>query len=174
MVLLAGVRPSVCCSFLAQGVDMAGDWLNQAKGMYQSLQEFGRIPEKADAIASQAFGEGSPRDSGTMNAFRHALGTGMMTQAMGGGDVAAAMAKMAGYGWEGLALFDKEKRNSPAHWTDTRHDLNANAIGAKVATQTANQQELVNALKQMALRSVPVSPPAWHAPSPGYLTRTER
>ncbi len=153
---------------------MAGSWIDQAKGMYQSLQDFGKIPDKADAIADRAFGTGSPRDSGTMNAFRHALGTGMMTQALGGGPVAAAVAKMAGYGWEGLSLLDKDKRNSPTHWNDARHDLNANAIGARVATQTTNQQELVDALKRMSIQSVPVSPPAWYAPSPGYLTRTER
>ena len=150
------------------------DLIDQAKGLYQALQSFTQIPERADAIAEQTFGLNSARDSSTKNAFRHALGTGMLTQAMGGGPISAALAKAVGYGWESLALADKTKVSDPAHWLDTRHDLNANAIGAKIAMQTRNQQELEAALKQMALQAAPVQPPGYFQASPGYLTRTER
>lgn len=140
-----------------------------------SLLAYGKrlqsIPEQADRIAEDTFGMASARDSSTKNAFRHALGTGMLTQEWGGGPIAAALAKAAGYAWEGLGAADII--NDPAHRTDTLHDLNANAIGAKVA-QGKNQAELVQALKRMALESVPVQPPGVFQASPGYLTRTER
>lgn len=136
---------------------------------YRSLQDFGKIPERADNIAQEMF-PSSPRDFGTQNSFRHALGTGMMTQALGGGPVAGTMAKGAGYIWEGLGI--KDLINKPAHREDTLHDLNANALGASVAQRTMNQQDLVQALKQMALQSVPVKPPNIFSSSPGYMTRT--
>ena len=51
--------------------------------------------ERADGIAEKAFPD-SARDASTKNAFRHALGTGMLTQELGGGPIAATLAKMAG------------------------------------------------------------------------------
>lgn len=135
------------------------------------LKALGRIPGQADRIAEEMFPD-SARDSSTKNAFRHALGTGMLAQGLGGGDVGAALAKMAGYGWEALGA--KDLITSAAHREDTRHDLNANAIGAAIASQTQSQQDLVNALAKMARTSRNEQPPAAYAPSPGYMTRTER
>jgi hypothetical protein len=131
--------------------------------MVNSLREFGQLPAQAADIAEQHF-PGSDRDASTKNAFRHALGTGMMAQKLGGGSASALLAKLAGYGWEGINGFSGGE--------DMRHDLNANAIGAYVATQTRSQEELVQALKRLALQSAPVAAPGVFAPSPGYLTRS--
>lgn len=126
---------------------------------------------QASDIAEQQFPD-SARDSSTKNAFRHALGTGMVAQGLGGGALGAALAKGIGYSWEGWGLYDQG--TGPAHVLDTKHDLNANAIGADVSQKTNNQQEMITALRNLALQSVPVKPPGFFEPSPGYLTRTEQ
>lgn len=144
----------------------------RATAAYDSLKNFGSIPERADGIAEQAY-PGSARDASTKNAFRHALGTGMMTQALGGGQLGGALAKGAGYLWEGLGAKDFID-NRPGYREDTRHDLNANAIGASVAQQTMNQQELINALRGLAANAPLQQAPGLFAPSPGYLTRSAR
>lgn len=142
----------------------------RATAAYDSLKNFGSIPERADGIAEQAY-PGSARDASTKNAFRHALGTGMMTQALGGGAVGGALAKGAGYLWEGLGAKDFID-NTPGYRADTLHDLNANAIGSSVAQRTTNQQELINALLGMASTSRQQPAPGFFSPSPGYLTRS--
>lgn len=145
------------------------DMGNNALSLPDKLKSYGAIPERADNIAEQMF-PGSARDSSTKNAFRHALGTGMLTQELGGGPVAAGMAKGAGYLWEGLGAM--KFIDDPKYRQDTLHDLNANALGARTAMSTANQEELVKALQGMALRSVPTSAPGVFERSPGYMTRT--
>jgi hypothetical protein len=144
---------------------------NNAKNMWGSLQRYGQLPEEADRIAEQAF-PGSARDASTKNAFRHALGTGMLAQELGGGKLGAAAAKLAGWGWELPTMLDP--RSTAAQREDMRHDLNANAIGASVAQQTGSRAELVEALRRMALQSVPTNAPAAFAPSRGFLTRSEQ
>lgn len=145
--------------------------------MLGRLQEWGRqlqdIPGQADAITNQVFQPGSTaRDNSTGNAFRHALGTGMLAQHLGGGPLAAVAAKAMGYGWE---LMGMRNWGNQAGRTDTLHDLNANAIGAQMAQRTANTQELTAALKKMALESAVMrGGPSAFLPSPGYLTRSER
>ena len=131
------------------------------------------IPGQADRIAEAKYqGTGSARDSSAKNAFRHALRTGMLSQEWGGGPIAAALAKGAGYVWEGLGA--NEFINSKTHRTDTGHDLNANAIGAKVATETSSHHDLVEALYKLSQNSRQSAPPSIFAPSPGYMTRTVR
>ena len=136
-----------------------------------ALQKYGQIPEQADRIAEETF-PGSARDSSVKNAFRHALGTGMLAQELGGGPVGAGLAKGAGYLWEGLGAM--KFIDDPKHRADTLHDLNANALGVRTAMSTGTQEELVKALQQMALRSVPVQAPGVFSRSPGYLTHTAR
>lgn len=142
----------------------------RAAAAYDSLKNFGSIPERADGIAEQAY-PGFARDASTKNAFRHALGTGMMTQALGGGQIGGALAKGAGYLWEGLGAKDFID-NRPGYRADTLHDLNANAIGATAGQQTTNQQELINALRGMAATAPQQPAPGFFAPSSGYLTRS--
>jgi hypothetical protein len=137
----------------------------------QTLQGYGQIPGRADDIAERTF-PGSARDASTKNAFRHALGTGMLAQELGGGHVGAALAKLAGYGWEGMGMLDGSNRG-PAKMEDMRHDLNANAIGAEQARLNPSHEGLVQALKRFALQSVPVHAPGVFSRSPGYLTRTD-
>lgn len=127
--------------------------------------------QRADNIAEQAFPD-SARDASTKNAFRHALGTGMLTQELGGGPVAAAFAKMAGWGWEGLGA--SQLVDSAQHRLDTRHDLNANNIGASVAVASKNEAELVARLKQLASVASVEQPPGFFGPGVPRLTRTVR
>ena len=125
--------------------------------------------KRADDIAEREF-PNSARDASDKNAFRHALGTGMLTQELGGGPMAATMAKMAGWGWEGLGV--SQLIDSPQHRLDTRHDLNANNIGASVAMQSKNEAELVARLKQMAIASKVEQPPGFFEQGRPYLSRT--
>ena len=124
--------------------------------------------QRADGIAENAFPD-SARDASTKNAFRHALGTGMLTQELGGGPMAAAMAKMAGWGWEGLGA--RQLINSSQHRLDTRHDLNANNIGASVAMNSKNEAELVARLKQLASVAAVEQPPGFFERGVPRLTR---
>ena len=124
---------------------------------------------RADNIAEQAFPD-SARDASQKNAFRHALGTGMLTQELGGGPVAATLAKMAGWGWEGMGA--SQLADSAKHRLDTRHDLNANNIGASVAMQSKNEAELVARLKAMAIASRVEQPPGFFEQGRPYLSRT--
>ena len=126
---------------------------------------------QADDIAEQHF-PNSARDASDKNAFRHALGTGMLTQELGGGPMAATMAKMAGYGWEALGA--KQFLNDSKYREDTRHDLNANNIGASVATQVKNEAELIARLKQLANASVTSVPPGVLERGVPHMTRTVR
>ena len=125
--------------------------------------------KRADDIAEREF-PNSARDASDKNAFRHALGTGMLTQELGGGPMAATMAKMAGWGWEGLGA--SQLVDSAAHRLDTRHDLNANNIGASVATQVKNEAELIARLKQLANASRVEQPPGFFEQGRPYLSRT--
>ena len=126
---------------------------------------------RADNIAEQAFPD-SARDASQKNAFRHALGIGMLTQELGGGPVAATLAKMAGWGWEGMGA--SQLMDSAKHRLDTKHDLNANNIGASVAMQSKNEAELVARLKAMASVARSEEPPGFFAQGRPYLTRTVR
>lgn len=148
--------------------------------LYAQLQKFGDIAHQADSIAEQEF-PNSARDSSTKNAFRHALGTGLIAQHLGAsngglqGVAAATLAKVAGYGWE-LMGADKymgsmQDPQPNAYRTDTKHDLNANSIGASMAMGT-DQAGLIDALRTMAKQSVVAKPPGIFESSPGYLTRT--
>lgn len=133
------------------------------------MERIGNLTSQADAIAEANFPD-SARDASTKNAFRHALGTGMLTQELGGNAVSALAAKGAGYLWEGLGAADLW--SSKDYREDAKHDLNANAVGAKVATKVANQQELVEALKRLANDSVVMPAPSVFSASKGRLTRT--
>ena len=126
---------------------------------------------EADRIAEEQFPE-SARDASTKNAFRHALGTGMLAQELGGGPIAAETAKRVGYLWEGLGL--QRNIEDPKYRNDTYHDLNANALGAKTARETGNQEQLIAALRNMAMNSKEEAPPSFWQSSPGYMTRSVR
>ena len=154
------------------GNSAVGNLLKVPKETYQAaLSKLGRLQnftQRADNIAEQNFPD-SARDASAKNAFRHALGTGMLTQELGGGAAGAVLAKMAGWGWEGLGA--SQLADSADHRLDTRHDLNANNIGASVATQVKNEAELVARLKQMANASVVAEPPGFFEPGVPRMTR---
>ena len=150
--------------------DLGKNSLNFPADAYAAMERYMQLPAKADAIAEERF-PGSARDNSTKNAFRHALGTGMLAQELCGGPVGAGLAKGAGYLWEALGA---SQWGNPAYRQDTLHDLNANAVGARMATQTKDAEALARVLEKMALQSVPVKAPGVFERSPGYLTRSER
>ena len=129
------------------------------------------IPHRASDIADAAYPD-SARDSSRRNAYRHSLGTGMMTQHLGGNALSAGLAKMAGWGWEAPTLLNPN--STPAQLTDTRHDLNANAIGSQVAQMTRDQPSLEAALRSFADQAVVRTPPGAFERGSGYLTRSVR
>lgn len=138
-------------------------------------REFVKIPDAADATAEKHFPD-EARDSSTKNAFRHALGTGRMAQMLGADsdipivkNAAAGAAKVAGYAWEALGAGDRNEEQI----RDSRHDLNANAIGAKTAKETKGREALVDSLLEKAKSTRLEEPPTEFAKSPGYFTRTK-
>lgn len=147
---------------------MISGLLQPAADKWNRLSTF---TQRADNIAEQNFPD-SARDASSKNAFRHALGTGMLTRELGGGPIAATMAKMAGWGWEGLGA--SQLIDSAQHRLDTKHDLNANNIGASVATQAKSEAELVARLKAMAGASVVAQPPGFFEQGRPYMTRSVR
>lgn len=139
------------------------------------VREFVRIPDEADATAEKHF-PGDARDSSVKNAFRHALGTGRMAQMLGADsgipivkNAAAGAAKVAGYVWEGLGAGDRTEEQIK----DSRHDLNANAIGAKSAKETKGRDELVSNLLEKAKSARREDPPSEFSKSPGYFTHSK-
>ena len=164
-------------------------WLNEAQAYGEAVKDrvnhlqgfpsrFMKAPEVADNIAEQRF-PGYDRDGSTKNAFRHALGTGMISQeladAMGGSvpakHLGAALAKIAGYGWEAPSWGGSKNGKQTL---DSLHDLNANAVGASESIYANNQAELIRNLEALARSSKQEFPPTVLQPSPGYLTRTHR
>lgn len=146
-------------------------WSDLVKPVSDKLSRLQTFTQRADNIAEQNF-PNSARDASEKNAFRHALGTGLLTQELGGGAVGATLAKMAGWGWEGLGA--SQLVDSAQHRLDTRHDLNANNVGASVATQAKNEAELVARLRDLARSSRIEQPPGFFEPGVPRLTRTVR
>jgi hypothetical protein len=139
-----------------------------ASRWYEDLQS---IPDRAAEVSERAYPD-SARDASTKNAFRHALGTGMLAHHLGGGPIASATAKAVGWGWEVPTLMNPMAPVSQL--ADSLHDLNANAIGARVARQTRDQTSLEAALRSYADRSIVSAPPSGFAPTPGWMTRSVR
>jgi hypothetical protein len=139
-----------------------------------ALDKFGRLSSfasRASDIAEREF-PNSPRDSSDKNAFRHALGTGILTRELGGNQISGLAAKMAGYGWE--AMDAKRLIKDPQHRTDTLHDLNANAIGANYAAYPQTEAELIARLKTVAQAAPMEQPPSLFSGKRNHMTRTER
>ena len=158
-------------------------WLDSAQQYGQAvgdrIEYLRDLPNKASDIAEERF-PGYDRDASTKNAFRHALGTGMLAQELGSswGNsypaklAGAAAAKMVGHVWEMPTWMNPGA--SKAQLEDSRHDLNANHIGAVEAMSAASQEELITALDYLARNSRKEKPGIAFAPSPGYMTRTGR
>lgn len=144
-------------------------------GPVEWARELKTVTQAADDTAENEF-PNQARDRSVKNAFRHALGTGRLAQLLGADsgipvvkDVATGTAKAVGYVWESLDGINQkgDKLN------DTRHDLNANAIGADDAKNTKGRAELVNRLKQRAAIARRENPPEVSEQSPGYFTYTK-
>lgn len=158
-------------------------WLNKAqqygRAVGDRVEYLRDIPNQASDIAEQRF-PGYDRDGSTKNAFRHALGTGMLAQELGSswGNsypaklVGAAAAKAVGHVWEMPTWMNPN--STEAQTADMRHDLNANHIGAVEAMGANSKEDLVKALDYLARNSRQEKPGIAFAPSPGYMTRTGR
>ncbi len=157
--------------------DMGRNLVNLPETASSTISKFGKIPHEADVIADRLF-PNSARDASTKNAFRHALGTGLIAQEMGankGGlqaEIAKNAAKGMGYVWEMLGA--PQYVSDPKYREDTKHDLTANAIGASASMNAANKEELIKALQTMAINSKVQRPVGVFQESPSYLTRTVR
>ena len=164
-------------------------WLNEAQAYGSAVKDrmnhlqgfparFMQAPKLADDIAEQRF-PNYDRDGSTKNAFRHALGTGMVSQeladAMGGSlpakHLGAALAKIAGYGWEAPTWTEAKDGKRTL---DSLHDLNANAVGASESIYANNRAELIRSLDALARASKQEFPPTVSQSSPGYLTRSTK
>jgi hypothetical protein len=128
------------------------------------------LAHRASERAEQEF-PNDERDASKKNAFRHSLGTGMLAEELGGGMLGAGLAKMAGYGWEGLSIPDYF--GNPQKRTDALHDFTANDIGAKAATYLKGE-ELVRHLKNMANNATYGEPRGFFEPSQGKMTYSEQ
>lgn len=156
-------------------------WLDAAKQYGQAVNdriEYLRdLPDQASDIAEQRF-PGYDRDGSSKNAFRHALGTGMLAQELGSswGNsypaklAGAAAAKAVGHVWEMPTWINPKA--SDAQLTDMRHDLNANHMGAVEAMNANSREDLISALDYLARNSRQEKPGNAFAPSPGYMSRT--
>lgn len=150
-------------------------WANLMKPAAQKWNTLKSFTGQADAIAEREF-PGSARDASMKNAFRHALGTGILTHELGGGPIAAGIAKMAGYGWEGASALGELRANgrlSQDFKRDSLHDLNANSIGAGAA-QYLDRAALIQHLKGLATNAAVAEPPGVFSPNQGRLSRTVR
>lgn len=159
-------------------LDIKNGKLPPEQSMLDWFKGIAAIPERADRIAETMY-PNDARDSSQKNAFRHALGTGLMSQHFGAGSgpvgnvVGPAVGKGAGYLWEALGYaLDPQKVANKAYNTDTLHDLNANAIGASLAGKTSDPNVLVNQLRSLVDSSRQQQPPSALSTSPGYLTYT--
>lgn len=132
------------------------------------LEKLGEVGHDATAIADENF-PGQSWDFSQKNAFRHALGTGMLTQELGGGEGGAALAKLIGYLWEARGLPDGGM-SWDERMTDTGHDLNANAIGAAEASTTDDRAALIEALLKHSLAAKKSAPVGFTERTPGHFT----
>lgn len=134
----------------------------------EKLEKLGNLGHEATAIADENF-PGQSWDFSQKNAFRHALGTGMLTQELGGGNSGAALAKLIGYLWEARGLPDGGM-DWGERMLDTGHDLNANAIGAAEASIAPDRAALIEALLKHATGAKQSVPVGLTERTPGHLT----
>lgn len=143
--------------------------MRMAERKVDAIEETGH---EATALADENF-PGQSWDFSQKNSFRHALGTGLLTKELGGGPVAKQMAKLIGYLWEARGFVPEEGMSLGERLTDTKQDLNANAIGADEATKAPDKEALIAALLKLAQESKISRAPGVLEPSPGYMTHTK-
>lgn len=160
---LTGTVKTQLRAALSQPAQAVSSWWNDLNSFTQ----------QADAEAERRFPD-QARDSSQKNAYRHALGAGRLAQLLGANSgipgvegVARGVAKMAGYGWEGLG--------GPENWRseDFRHDLNANANGIAQASQNPDFRSLADSLASFAQGARREAPPNALDPARPYFTYTK-
>ena len=155
---------------VVEAYDGAKNWANEVRS----------VGSRADDEAERRF-PGQERDESVKNAYRHALGTGRLSQLLGADSenpavsaAGQAAGQGAGYLWEimsaGKSLYDN---GNAGNLRDTRHDLNANAIGAETAGQTRGFGELADALSARAKGAVREEPPLMFEPPRKHFTYTK-
>ena len=140
-----------------------GDWWNDLRS----------FANQADDEAERRF-PNQERDASQKNAFRHALGAGRLAQLLGSNSdipivsgAARGAAKMAGYLWEDMS--------GPANWgtVDSRHDLNANAIGIAQSSQAKDMTSLADSLASFAQGARKELPPNAYEKARPFFTYTK-
>lgn len=116
----------------------------------RAVDNFMAIPGRADNIAEEMFPDDA-RDSSRKNAFRHALGTGMVTQRLGNNWLSGKAAETLGLGWEFMGA-NRFIRDAD-HREDTFHDLLANRAGRITALDSETEAELIEKLANLANES---------------------
>ena len=144
--------------------------LDNSKAWWDELRSFAN---NASDEAERRFPD-QERDSSQKNAFRHALGAGRLAQLLGSNSgipivsgAARGAAKMAGYLWEDMS--------GPENWgsEDSRHDLNANAIGIAQSSQAKDMQSLADSLASFAQGARKELPPSPYEKARPYFTYTK-
>lgn len=140
-----------------------GDFFNNLKGYGQSAIDHAMQPAYRAGDVSRAAFPQQDWELSQRNALRHAAWVGGMAQAMGASPdnpiatpFAQTAAKAAGYLHEGISATHDWFTGKPRgvdQARDTLHDFNNNAVGAKAAGLTRNNQELYNALTSMAVNA---------------------
>ena len=139
----------------------------------QTVKNLVDIPGYATDKAAELF----PSDNGKQNAMRHSLWMGRTAQELGGGPGATLLAKLAGYGFEGLTaaptaighLLDGNVAGAKAVYNDSKQDLNNNAVGIAHAA-FRNPKQLEDELRRMANGVVTADPEMYERKRP-YLTQ---
>ena len=119
--------------------------VRQALKLEQQLRRLGKVPEEASDKAEMLY-PGQSWNHSPKNDFRHALTIGRLTQELGNHWPAQAIAKMAGYVWEGRDGLDY--LTNADHRKDTHEDISANALGARLARESSTPDELTQRLQQ--------------------------
>ncbi len=166
-----------------------GSVKNGASNLVDTLKGYGGIaadafmaPANRASQFSQATFPGQDWDNSQRNALRHSLWIGGVAQAMGAGPdnpvltpVAQVAAKGLGYIHEGLsnswdAFKNAHQGDGGLHDQDTRHDLNANAVGAEMAGYAKTPEELQRVLANMAVTARQGAPVGMFQMSDGRLS----
>ena len=147
---------------LAPAYGMVDDKLQENIPTYKNIRN---LPEEIGDRQVANFPSGA--DWKQANAFRHSYGTGRLAQELGGGMGAQLVAKLAGYGVEGLtspanAVY-KGIKNNDMNYTveelrDSLSDINNNAYGATQAGYLKTAKELEDRILKDIPKAVQKAP----------------
>lgn len=147
---------------LAPAYGMVDDKLQENIPTYKNIRN---LPDEVGDRQVANFPD--PKDWKQANAFRHSYATGRLAQEFGGGMGGQLIAKLAGYGVEGLtspanAVY-KGIKNNDINYTveelrDSLSDINNNAYGATQAGYLKSAKELEDRILKDIPKAVQKAP----------------